>query len=199
VQRGDARADHQPDPGDGSHQRVEDTPRFADPLPSRGGQVSVLSDPLDRGEPRRQALPHFVRITRATVGEVEGMVIVSHAADRLTHLLLALLSGFPPRRHRLLEGSALRVLAREIWRATRPSSALRVGVASREPLLGLLACAVEVGLGTVGRRAEGQAGRLTHVVLDVKEVRALVGPQTVAGVGQEPFGLVAGDLHDRNR
>ena len=51
----------------------------------------------------------------------------------------------------------------------------------------------------LGLRAEGQAGRLAHVVLDVKEVRALVGPQAVAGVGQEPFGLVAGDLHDRDR
>jgi len=90
-------------------------------------------------------------------------------------------------------------MAREIRRTTRPSPAPRLGVAPREPLLGLLACAVEVGFGTVGLRAESQAGRLADVVLDVKEVRALMGPQAVAGVGQEPFGLVAGDLHDRDR
>ena len=65
------------------------------------------------------------------LGEVEEMVIVPHAADRLTHLLLTLWSGFHPSRHRLLEGSALRDMAREIRRATRPSLALRVGVAAR--------------------------------------------------------------------
>jgi hypothetical protein len=63
----------------------------------------------------------------------------------------------------------------------------------------LLACSVEVGLGLTGLRAEGKAGRLAHVVLGVKRVRALVGPQAIAGVGQGPVGLVAGDRHDLDR
>src|SRR3954449_13481956 len=114
------------------------TPSVSTRVRNRRGQVGVLSDLLDRGEPRRQAPPHFVRITRATAGEVERMVIVPHAADRLTHLLLALLSGFHPSRRRLLAGSALRGMALEIRRPTRPSLAPRAGVPPPEPLLGLL-------------------------------------------------------------
>jgi hypothetical protein len=70
---------------------------------------------------------------------------------------------------------------------------------TRRPLPVASLHARTVTLEPVGRRAAGRAGRLAHVVRDVEEVRALAGPQAVAGVGREPFGLVAGDLHDRDR
>src|SRR4051812_31715578 len=127
------------------------------------------------------------------------MVIVPDAADRLAHLLLALLSGVHPGCPRLLEGATRGDVTLELRGASRPPRALLKGGAPRDPPLRLLACLVEVGVGVAELRTEGKAGRLAEVVLDVKEVRAVVDPQAVAGVGQEPFGFVAGDLYDLDR
>ena len=78
------------------------------------------------------------------------MIIIPQASDRLTHELLLLLSRFQPGRHRLLDVSALLDVTLEIRRATWTPRALLIGVVPRDPVLGLLTCAVEVGLGVAG-------------------------------------------------